>query len=192
MLNGERQKMNSFLKDAGSDMEALRDVYATARNKYKPASISVLLIAEAPPNALDRYFYFEDVKKQDSLFLEIMGVLFPERKKRYLASGRDTMLKMELLEQFREEGFWLINLSEITLGISDDTAEACVPSLLKRLQKYIDPKTPVIFIKANVYDLLYPVLLTHGYNVIKERIPFPGSGQQAVFRTRFKKALRSL
>jgi hypothetical protein len=30
--------------------------------------VELLLVAEAPPSALDRYFYFEDVPVQDSLF----------------------------------------------------------------------------------------------------------------------------
>jgi hypothetical protein len=30
--------------------------------------VRLLLVAEAPPAALDRYFYFEDVPRHDSLF----------------------------------------------------------------------------------------------------------------------------
>lgn len=63
-----------------SDSEYLREQYAAARNKYKPSHIKILLIAEAPPNNLDRYFYYEDVKSHDSLFLEIMGILYPDLK----------------------------------------------------------------------------------------------------------------
>jgi hypothetical protein len=40
-------------------------------------------------------------------------------------------------------------------------------------------------IKANVFDLCYSVLAARGYNVINERLPFPGSGQQEVFREKF-------
>lgn len=174
-----------------SDIAFLKDVYAAARNKYKPASIRILLIAEAPPSALDRYFYFEDVKKQDSLFLEIMGVLYPELKKRYLASGRDTLLKIELLQTFQSDGFWLMNLSELPFDLTADTPESCVPSLLSRLKKHIDKKTPVLLIKSTLHDLCYPILLEHGYTVSRERMPFPGSGQQRVFRNKFKKAINS-
>ena len=46
-----------------TDAEYLKETYAKARNKYEPSHINTLLIAEAPPCNLDRFFYFEDVKK---------------------------------------------------------------------------------------------------------------------------------
>jgi hypothetical protein len=42
---------------------------AQAAKKYRPAFVKLLLVAEAPPSALDRYFYFEVVATQDSLLL---------------------------------------------------------------------------------------------------------------------------
>lgn len=39
-----------------------------AAKKYRPASVRLLLVPEAPPSALDRYFYFATVATQDSLF----------------------------------------------------------------------------------------------------------------------------
>ena len=174
-----------------SENDYLKQQYAAARNKYKPSHIKTLLIAEAPPNNIDRYFYFEDVKSHDSLFLEIMGILYPDLKKRYLAKRRDTELKQELLENFKEDGYWLMNLSELPMGLFDIAAEDLLPSLIKRLERHIEKSTPIILIKANFFDMAYPVLLAKGYHVINERLPFPGSGQQGVFRTKFKKALQS-
>ncbi|HUC79760.1 MAG TPA: hypothetical protein VMR70_02545 [Flavisolibacter sp.] len=174
---------------ANTDLEFLKDVYAAARNKYKPRRIETLLVAEGPPDNLERYFYFEDVKTQDSLFLEIMGVLYPEQKKRYLASGRETALKAELLEMFQEDGFWLLDVAEVPQSVSNQTLEDCLPSFLQQLQKTVNHQTPIILIKANVYDLCYPVLISEGYNVAPERLPFPGSGQQKVFREKFRKVL---
>ena len=168
-----------------SDHQYLKDTYAKARNKYKPSNISTLLITEAPPCNLDRYFYFEDVKKQDSLFLEIMGVLYPEKKQRYLKAGRPTEGKMELLEMIKEDGYLLFDLYEVPDDVFSVPAEACVEGLLNRLEKLIDKSTPIIIIKANVFDLCYPMLKTKGFNVINERLPFPGSGQQKVFREKF-------
>ncbi|RYZ57558.1 MAG: hypothetical protein EOO14_10835, partial [Chitinophagaceae bacterium] len=117
------------MKTNDLDVHFLRNKYSVARNKYKPRRIETLLIAEAPPDSLDRFFYFEDVKRQDSLFLEIMGVLYPDQKQRYLASGRDTAVKEELLETFKEDGFWLLDLSEVPLSISEKTLAECVPLL---------------------------------------------------------------
>ena len=172
-----------------SDIEFLKDVYALAGAKYKPVKIRTLLLAEAPSDNLERYFYFEDVKRQDSLFLEMTGVLYPELKRRYLQSGRKTELKEGLLYLLRDDGYWLMNVSQVSLNISKTTLEDCLPDLLQRLQKTIDKKTPVLLIKANVYDLCYSFLLEHGYNVINERLPFPGSGQQRVFREKFAKVI---
>ncbi len=36
--------------------------------RYQPEHVRLLLVAEAPPSSLDRYFYFHDVRGQDSLF----------------------------------------------------------------------------------------------------------------------------
>jgi hypothetical protein len=188
----EGEKNSPLMSDSSTDIEFLKDVYTTASNRYKPRQIRLLLIAEAPPCNLDRFFYFEDVKKQDSLFLEIMGVLYPNQKAAYLASGRDTEGKKDLLETFREDGYWLMDLSEVPPEVTGQPLESCVPDLLQRLQRLVSPDTPIVLIKANVYDLLYPVLSAKGYRVIQERLPFPGSGQQRVFRDKLKKIIASL
>lgn len=175
------------MKEPQSDRLYLESVYAAARNKFKPRYINTLLLAEAPPCNLHRYFYFEDVKVQDSLFLEIMGVLYPDQKQAYLKSGRSPDGKEDLLRLFQEDGYWLLDLWE-TPNNDDDP----LPGLLSRLQKHIDKTTPVVLIKTNVYDLCYPVLKAEGYNVSAERMPFPGSGQQKLFREKFRKALGDL
>lgn len=172
-----------------SDIEFLKDVYALARNKYKPAKIQTLLLTEAPPGNLERYFYFEDVKRQDSLFLEITGVLYPDLKQRYLRSGRKTELKEELLFQFQSDGYWLMTVLEVPYNVNECTLEDCLPALPQRLGRYVTKQTPIVLIQAAVYDLCYPFLTQHGYTVVNERIPFPGSGQQRVFREKFAKVI---
>lgn len=172
-----------------SDLDFLKDVYALARNKYKPSRIQTLLLTEAPPGNPERYFYFEDVKRQDSLFLEIMGVLYPDLKQHYLRSGRKTELKEALLYQFQSDGYWLMTVSEVPFNVTDKTLEGCLPGLLQRLTKYITKQTPIVLIQAAVYDLCHPFLTQHGYTVANERIPFPGSGQQRVFREKFAKVI---
>lgn len=178
--------------DDFSDIQFLQQRYAAARNKYKPSRVRCLLLGEAPPSSLDRHFYFEDVKRQDSLFLEIMGVLYPEEKQQYLSSGRDTFMKSELLQRFSEDGFLLLDLLEVPGELLAGSLADAIPSLLNRLQKIIDKQTPIIMIKADVYDTCYLPLTAEGYNVVPLRIPFPGSGQQRVFRGKFKTALTSI
>jgi hypothetical protein len=178
-----------MIEEVSQDTEHLRDIYAEARNRYRPEHIRTLIIAEAPPCALDRFFYFEDVKRQDSLFLEIMGVLYPAQKERYLSSGRQSVLKAELLEQFSSDGFWMLDLCDIPTSIIPGPTTQDAENLLRLLEQYITKDAPVILVKANVYDLCYDLLASQGYNVINERLPFPGSGQQKVFRDKFKVAL---
>lgn len=177
------------MNDNSPEILYLKERYASARNKYKPREIGVLLLAEGPPDSLDRHFYFEDVKKQDSLFLEIMGVLYPEQKKQYLASGRETELKHELLSLFQEDGYFLLDFADVPCSLLEEGMDAQVPLLLKRLPRLIDKQTPVILIKASVYDLCYVPLTESGYRVHPDRMPFPGSGQQHVFREKFSKAI---
>src|SRR5690606_13965994 len=64
-----------------------------AREKYKPAKIDLLLVAEAAPDSLDRFFYYEDVKSEDFLFLGVVEVLNPALKEAYLRTGRNSEAK---------------------------------------------------------------------------------------------------
>lgn len=178
------------MENSHLDIEFIKARYAKARNRFKPRNIKMVFIGEGPPDNLDRYFYFVDVKKHDSLFLEVMGVLYPEQKKQYLASRRNTFLKEELLENFQEDGYWFISLSEVPCSLTDEHLENYLPSLLDRLKNQIDKHTPIILIKANVYDICYASLVANGYNVYNDRIPYPGSGQQGVFREKFGRGIR--
>ena len=76
--------------------------YAAA--KYKPASIELLLVAEAPPENLARYFYFDDVREHDSLFRYVCRAVLQKEPTR---DG-----KAELLAELREAGVFLIDLLE--------------------------------------------------------------------------------
>jgi hypothetical protein len=62
-----------------------------AAARYKPAKIDLLLVAEAPPNSLDRYFYFTDVRAHDILFRYVCRVLLgrePKRERKGVTHGR--------------------------------------------------------------------------------------------------------
>ena len=47
-----------------------------ARKKYMPLRIKTLFIAEKPPQSPDRFFYYEDVKQHDSLFIYLIKELY--------------------------------------------------------------------------------------------------------------------
>ncbi|TCJ16198.1 hypothetical protein EPD60_07625 [Flaviaesturariibacter flavus] len=171
------------------DLLFLRDVYTAARFRYRPAGLQTLLLAEAPPENPERFFYYEDVKRQDSLFLEIMGVLYPREKEAYLKGGRRTEDKTALLRRFQAEGFWLWNFYPLPASPTTESDALLLERLLESLEQYVPRETPIILIKTSVYDSCYAPLRAAGYNAVNRRLPYPGSGQQGLFREGFRRAL---
>lgn len=154
-----------------------RDCRAAAAEKYKPEQVRLLLVAEAPPAALDRYFYFEDVREHDSLFRYVVrGILGVEP----LRDG-----KRPALEQLRDRGVFLLDLCEEPLG--NVPLGSYVPDLVDRATT-LAPEW-IILIKATVYDAAFSALKSAGLPVVDARIPFPGSGQQRRFEREFAEAL---
>lgn len=156
-----------------------RSMRAAAAAKYLPHQVQTLLIAEAPPQASDRYFYFESVTKHDSLFRHVAAGI--------LGTPIDRGNKREALQQIMLKGFFLIDLSADPIVAGSNLA-SLVPALVPRA-KALSPLR-IILIKANVFDLLYNPLTEAGLPVVNRRIPFPGSGQQKRFNESFTAALR--
>lgn len=146
--------------------------------RYEPALIRLLLVAEAPPKVLDRYFYFEDVGIQDALFRYIARSILGEQP----TQAR----KPELLQRLSDQGVFLIDLKEDPMDTRALTTH--VPDLVSRVVALL-PES-VILIKATVYDAAYRALRQRGLPVIDERIPFPGSGRQRQFEEAMARALR--
>jgi len=173
------------------DDDELKKQIESAREKYQPNIIKYLMIAEAPPNSIDRFFYYEDVKKHDYLFLGIMNSLYPELKNKYLASNRNSNIKKQLLQKFQDDGFYLIDLSDLPLSLQTYPLNSLIPNLLNKLNKLIRRDTFIIPIKSNVYNIVSIPILNSGYiNFINISIPFPGQGWQNVFQLRFNDALK--
>jgi hypothetical protein len=61
------------------DRRRVRELREAAARKYLPERVDLLLVAEAPPAADDRYFYFEHVQSNDWLFLGVAEVLLGEK-----------------------------------------------------------------------------------------------------------------
>jgi hypothetical protein len=145
--------------------------------KYRPDRVRLLLVAEAPPLSLERYFYFEDVGEQDSLFRYVVRGLFevvPARhdKRRWLGRLRDACV-------------FLIDVSEEPSGAS--ALGRHVSGCVDRCRE-LAPEA-IVLIKANVYDAMFGSLRNAGLPVIDRRVPFPGSGQQKSFEVAFAEAL---
>jgi hypothetical protein len=100
--------------------DARKGEFAKATLRYKPATVRVLFIAEAPPAfRFHRLFYFEDLRDGDTLFLEMMKTLYASAvgfTKNGFSSGSSAQgirsRKSELLARFMREGYFLIDASE--------------------------------------------------------------------------------
>lgn len=161
----------------GGDAKRVRDRRARAARRFRPNPVELLLIAEAPPAAPDRYFYFPEVGSHDSLFRyvsrSILGIE-PSRAE-----------KADRLAELRDRGVFLIDLMPDPVDGSD--LADYVPVLLRRVRR-LDPGK-IILIKATVHDAALGPLVAAGLPVSRERIPFPGSGQQRRFEETFARAL---
>jgi hypothetical protein len=140
--------------------------------------VRLLLVAEAPPSALDRYFYFDVVPTQDSLFRYVARAMLKVEPTR--------ANKAELLGRLRDRGVFLIDLWPDPVHAR--TGSPDVTGLVRRVRQ-LDPER-IIVIKTGVFDTVRGPLLEAGLPLVDERVPFPGSGQQRKFEGAFARALR--
>lgn len=170
--------------------------FEKARLKYKPDNIKYLLIAEAPPKlGSDRFFYFEDVKVQDSLFLETMKVLYPSET-RDIEIKEIRKNKSELLNKFKTGGFYLIDALDKPFEEKYSSSKkvklikAGQIILLSKIKTLVNKDTKVILISAPVFNANYIYLRSNDVNIIQnELVDFPGSGGQKRFREIMKKLI---
>lgn len=184
--NAILQKQNVSMKN---DINDLKRKLEDARLKYKPDKIEYLLIAEAPPDNIERFFYYEDVRKHDYLFLAIVEALYPDQKEKFLSSGRCSHMKELILCKLKTDGFYLLDLSELPIKFLNNDLSEQLPSLVKRINDVVDKQTNIILIKATVYDAAFLYLHDKGFNIVDIKIPFPSSGRQNEFQTKFREAL---
>jgi hypothetical protein len=178
------------------DLDAGIMAREAARNKYKPEKIRWLLIAEAPPDSMDRFFYFDRVMEKDYLCIETMKVLFPGVLKDDFRTR-----KAQFLQWFKEHGFYLIDVLDCPIygdTRSRDRKELVLANRnsvlgkLEELNTSITNETRIILIKASVYEL-NDFLRDAGYNVANSNmIPFPSNGHQVKYREEMAKILGPL
>ena len=163
-----------------------------AREKYLPNKIKLLFVAESPPEDVKRFFYFEDVPEQDSLFIQTMRVLYNITESAPFIRRN----KKSLLEQFQKDGFFLEDALDHPIGVSGTKAKISVikkhqSTFMSKLSQTIDKSVPIILIARTVYDGLGNLLIQKGYNVLNtEMIDFPGRSGQSKFRVKMGKALQ--
>lgn len=165
--------------------------YEQASAKYRPERTRVLFVAEAPPSSLDRYFYFEDVGRQDSLWVELMKELLG------MSGGPNTRIerrrKPKWLRRFQEGGYFLIDAVKEPMDCSDPARiqriKKCRNELIAEIRQ-INPAW-IVLIKGTVYKALFPALRAERLPVIDCKLPFPGNGQQRKFHEGFPRAILS-
>lgn len=171
-------------------ISALKAQLEKARQKYKPEKVKYLLVAEAPPDSVERFFYYDNVLQHDYLFLGISQALYPDLKQKFLASGRNSQIKNSILLKFQADGFYLLDLSELPLSLMTGDLNSQLPALVEKIKMVANKETQIILIKATVYDTAFYYLQQNGFkNVVNIRIPFPGQGGQKRFQIQFNKSL---
>jgi hypothetical protein len=152
-----------------------------AAARYKPKTVEPLLVGEAPPTVLDRYFYFEHVPDQDSLFRHVVRAVLTTEPSRSAKRDQPRCLA--------DRGAFLIDLKPEP-KLPGETLEAYVPDLLDRAIS-LRPRHTIV-IKANVCELTQQPLRAAGLDVVDQRIPFPSSRQQRRFLETMGAALDSI
>jgi hypothetical protein len=160
-------------------IDVARERRLRAAQRYRPEVVDLLLVAEAPPSALDRYFYFEDVLTHDSLFRYVVRGILGE------TPTRD---KAPYLEELKDRGIYLEHVCEDPFASRREALPGCVPGLVRRCRA-LRPRR-VVVIGAGAYDHAYDALAAAGLPVVDLRMPYPGSGQQRRFLEGFGLALR--
>jgi hypothetical protein len=187
--------------------DASKTAFAEATLRYKPATVRILFIAEAPPAfRFNRLFYFEDLRDGDTLFLEMMKTLYGSEvgfTENGFSPGSSAegirSRKSELLARFMREGYFLIDAIEEPMPDRASSSQklallrASVPRLIVRLKEFaIDKSTPIVLIGGVTYSACAQSLLTPGFNVINEAmIDHPARGGQLRFRQKLRWTLLS-
>jgi hypothetical protein len=149
-----------------------------AAKRYRPDHIRLLLIAQMPPDHLDRYFYFPTVPKADYLFWAVVRHLLGEEPAR--------LDKRPQLRALQGRGVFMIDLKPNPCDPAP--LDSFVDDLGDRATD-LDPDH-VILVKVDVYDAAFQRLIEKGVPVIDARLPFPSTGQQGVFDAGFRDALQ--
>ena len=168
----------------GTTQTLLKNRYATARNKYRPTKVDVLLVAESPPSS-GGYFYAEKAIGKDHLFRETMKALELWPVDRPMRKGCD---KRPMLEQFRSLGFFLIDTCELPVDkmppgqrrLSTAQGAMTLPNRVKRLGP-----AGILIVKKTVFSPVRQALSIAGFEdriLNKKSLPFPSHGNQRRFR----------
>lgn len=179
--------------------------FEEAARRYLPNPLRLLFIAEAPPAfKVNRLFYFTGLRDGDTLFLEMMKVLYPgelgyrEGAFRPGFSVKEMRLrKQELLRKFQNDGYHLIDAYERPMpdGASAATKTALMQSTLPALQSKVrrlegKRSVPIVLIGGVTYSVCAEALRLDGHRVVNDTmIHHPARGGQKLFRAKLREVL---
>ncbi len=166
--------------------------YDEIRQRYQPAHIKILLIAESPPPAPEvqssRQFYYTDrIRRDDRLFTNTIRALYPEAAE--LSEPELERAKETWLRRFQHDGFYMIEAledsqeHEVSKQQRQNRIRDTLPHLMKRVRQLTAPDTKLILIKSNVFDIAAEPLRQAGFHVLNtELVDYPGRFNQADYR----------
>lgn len=159
-----------------------------AAEKYNSLETNILYIAESPPSALERYFYYENVKTDDWLWIGLMRAIYLDE---FGETSIERQRKTMWLTRFKNDGYRLIDAIKVPVcqSIISRKREKLIRNRTSEVIKEVETISPsqIVLIKATVYDALYLPLKERSFPVVNARLYFPGSGQQNKFHEGFRK-----
>jgi hypothetical protein len=166
--------------------------YDTIRERYRPAIIKVLLIAESPPPAADiqssRHFYRSDkIRTDDRLFTNTIRALYPETA--HVPERELEQQKEKWLHTFQSDGWYMIEALEasqehaVTKQERQARIQQSLPRLIERVRALTDTSTRIILIKSNVFAVTKTPLQQAGFTILNtELLDYPGRFNQRTYR----------
>lgn len=168
-----------------------------AREKYMPNEIKTLFVAEAKPDAEERFFYYPEVDDKDFLYIYLMKALYADARDKDAVTVRNE--KSYYLDRFMADGYYLVDAVDKIEATMKSSArkrlikrntKAKTAEIKELIKNHGTKNTRIVLIKATVYDGLYKTLSEAcPDSVVDARIPFPSSGRQKQFLSQMALAL---
>ena len=166
--------------------------FSRARRKYRPRKVRFLFIAESPPGS-GGFFYFGTTIGKDHLFRETMKALEFWPQDEPMRRGVD---KRSMLGRFQSMGLYLLDTCVFPVDKlrPSERRSAVLSQTPWLINDVIKANPPHIFIvKSSIFKpvsiaLREAGLLTRVLNT--GPVPFPSHGNQRVYRSMLRRALR--
>ncbi len=139
--------MQAFDSADGFNTMRIDDRYAAAAEKYSPERTHVLFVAEAPPEDIARYFYFERVQRGDWLWIALMKALYPSE---WNHAKTERQQKEKWLLKFKKSEFRLIDACKTPIRGANPERVRFIRSAAQELIQEIKKIAPrqIVLIKA--------------------------------------------